>query len=450
MAQGKRRSGRDSTQITPSGMPRRRIIVGGTLGPMLGGLAAACGVGGATEQGVSLTVKGPVTVQLWEESQPLFLSFLEKWQAPFSAKHPQIKVEHVARPVDWGPKLTAAIASGTPPDVAYAFGDPLFALQQEKALMVLDPYIRASRLDVQDFLQGIYKAMSRDGQQFALPRYVNTNTIFYNRNHFQRAGLPLPKDDWTHDQLLDAAQKLTRGPQDRREVWGMNADLSSLRVRACSLLWGQCASFNDPKEPAVFTFNHPANVKAFQWVHDLPWRHRVSPVPALGRDAMFTTGILAIGLDATAGLTVAKDAQTDWDIVAIPRGPCGRGDRSSVDTYVIPTGVKTPEAAWALLESLTGKDAARLMAEIMGLAPARKSQQEAWVKTFPGKNLKAALPTDDARPDPAAWWPKAAETTTAINAVMASLFIKNEVSVPDALRKLHEAVVGSAGPAAAR
>jgi len=143
-------------------------------------------------------------------------------------------------------------------------------------------------------------------------------------------------------------------------------------------------------------------------------------------------------------------AQTDWDVAALPRGPCGRGEYASMDGYIIPLGVKSPEASWAAIRALTGRDANRMRGEIVGLVPARKSQMDGWARSIPGRNLKSAVATDEVRPDPAALWPKPTEVRDAVTPIWQGLFVRNELPVPDALKQMQDAVAGALGPAAAR
>lgn len=436
------------------GMTRRSMVEAAAgVAAFMAGLAAACGP--ARQQGAGL--KGPVSLTLWDREEASYQPFMEKWLPGFNAKHPQIQLAYEPRPPQWGEKLTTAIVAGTPPDLAAVFGPWFRSLQQEKQVLALDKYIRASKFDGQDFLQGQFKGMHWQGQQIAIPQYVNTNAVYYNRDHFNRAGVPLPKDDWTHDQFLDAARRLTRGALPVREVWGVTTNWGSITLRIVSLLWGQCGNYNPPDNPDVFTFNTPQNVKAFQWVHDLPWRHRISAVTNADRggvggpDALFATGTVAMLLEGTHLLATWKTkAQTDWDVAALPKGPCGRGERTAMDGYIVPAGVKTPDASWTAMVGITDREANMLRTDIVGFVPARKSTFDHWIKSIPGKNLRSAAPSDALRPDPASLWPKAAEVNRALGPIWQALFNKNEITVPDALKQAHEAIVGVLGASAVK
>jgi hypothetical protein len=114
-----------------------------------------------------------------------------------------------------------------------------------------------------------------------------------------------------------------------------------------------------------------------------------------------------------------------------------------MDGYLIPTGVKTPDASWQLVEAITDRDANKLRSDVVNLAPARKSQWEHWAQSLPGKNLKSGVPTDSVRPDPGSYFHP--DVPRAVNPIWAALFDRNELSVADALKQAKEATAGVVG-----
>lgn len=426
-----------------------------------GALLAACGgappSGGRSTPGAPGIGAPPVTLSLWDRLEPLYPEFIEAWLPGFRAKYPNATVEFVPAGEGAIDKFTAALAGGTPPDVALVNSSRHRYHAEQKHAQPLDAFIKAAGFDSRDFLQGIYRGMNWGGQQTSIPQYVNTNMLYYNREHFKRAGLAAPKDDWTPDQLVAAATKLTRGPLPVRDTWGLSVDPASVTVRAGSLLWARGARFTDPKNPDVFAWTAPPNVAAFQWLHDLTWKQRVNAATDDDRRgdahdvAFFSSGSVSMYLEGAARLATWKEkAQTDWDVAALPRGSAGRGERGALDGYLMPVGVKNPDAAWGLIQSLTDGESNRLRAELVGLPPVRKSQLERWAQAFPGHNIKIGLPTDQVQPDPAAVWPRGRELGAPLGQVWSALFIKNELSVQDALKKANDVVAGLLGPSAVR
>ncbi len=440
----------------------RRFMVGaaGVLSAAVAGnVLAACGPGGQSG-GTTSTTSGPVSLTLWDRTTSEgYQPFIDVWLPKFNQKYSgKITLTYEPRPDSWGEKLTAAIVAGTPPDVAAIYGTWFRSLQEAKQLVTLDKYIKTSKLDSSDFVPGIYKAMNIGGSQVGIPQYINTNALYYNREVFNRVGVPLPADNWTQDQLLDTAQKLTRGPLDRRDVWGLSFSFGGITDRVISLCWGAGAQYNDPKNPDLFTFTATSNVKALQWVHDLIWRLRLVARSNDDRgglsqdDAFLTAGSVAMIVEGTHKIAQWRNQQTtaNWDLAVLPKGPGGHGERLSMDGYAIPAGAKYPDASWTVVEELTSKEANQMRAEIMGYLPARKSQFEAWTKTLPGKALKNGLPTDEARVGPDNVWPKAQDVTNAVNVVWKKVFVTNELSVQDGLKQMQDAVTGILGPQAAK
>jgi multiple sugar transport system substrate-binding protein len=439
---------------------RRHILLGGTAAVAAGVLGAACASGGSSggEQVGLNALKGPVDVLLWDRHETGYDAFANAWVPMFNQKfNGKVKLTWESRTTEWETKIQTAVVAGTPPDVAAVFGTAFRNMQESKQSMALDRFIKSSSLDTNDFVTGIYKSMNIGGSQVGLPQYINTNTVYYNKDTFKKLGVPFPTESWTQDQFLDMANKLSRGPSTAREVWGVDFPMDSITTRVISMVWGAGAQYNDPKNPDLFTINNPQNVRAVQWAHDIFWRHRVGAKNNTDRGgvdrntALFVNGNVAMMVEGTHLLGEWKSkAQADWDVAPLPKGPGGRGERLSMDGYIIPTGVKNPDASWVVLQEATGKDANKMRADMLGYVPARKSQFEAWTKSMPDKTLKHAQVSDDARVDPGSTWPKARDLTAAINPIWRQLFVDNSINVADGLKQMHDAVVGVLGAAAVK
>jgi len=39
--------------------------------------------------------------------------------------------------------------------------------------------------------------MNFGGNQVGLPQYINTNTVYYNKDTFKKLGVPFPTESWT-------------------------------------------------------------------------------------------------------------------------------------------------------------------------------------------------------------------------------------------------------------
>ncbi|MBI3970908.1 MAG: sugar ABC transporter substrate-binding protein [Chloroflexi bacterium] len=435
-------------------MTRRRLVGGTLLAPAL--VACAGGRRGG-EDGASVGQVAPATVQLWhaDDNAAAEGKVVAAWLPTFNAQYPQIKVEYQPRPNGWQDKLTAALVAGTPPDVVAAFGPTLRSYQQDGMLLPLEKYLKAAKFDGGDFMPHMYKGGQWNGHQFAIPQFINYSIMVYNRTHFKRAGIPFPTEAWTQDQMVDYARRLSSGTLPNRDVWGLSLLDWQNTARLMPLIWPRCGDINDPNDYSRFTFAKKENPEAFQWVHDLRWKERIASGTnaerggVAARTAMYSTGAQAMLADSTAAIAAFKDtSQTDWAIAPMPKGPCGRGEWSGINGYVMPVGGKAPDASWRVLSGMTSKEVNKLRAELMWWCPARKSQFGIYAKLLPERNTQYAIPTDAIRPEPSHMWPKAAPVTAAVKSILKKLYDDNAISVPDALQQMSDAVAGILGPSA--
>ncbi|MDQ3700523.1 MAG: extracellular solute-binding protein [Chloroflexota bacterium] len=438
---------------------RRGILLAGAATGASGILAAACASGGAGGEPAGLNaLKGPVDVLLWDRHETGYDAFANHWVPMFNQKfNGKIKLTWESRTAEWETKMPTAVVAGTPPDLAAVFGVAFRNMQESKQLIALDTFIKSSSFDANDFVTGIYKSMNFGGNQVGLPQYINTNTVYYNKDTFKKLGVPFPTESWTQDQFLDMATKLSRGPSTAREVWGLDFPMDSITTRVISMVWGAGAQYNDPKTPDVFTINTQPNNRALQWAHDIFWKHRVAAKTNADRGGVdrntgiFVNGNVAMMVEGTHLIGEWKSkAQADWDVAPLPKGPGGRGERLSMDGYIIPAGVKNQDASWVVMQEATGKEANKMRAEMLGYVPARKSQFESWTKSMPDKTLKNAQVSDEARVDPGSTWPKARDLTAAVNPIWRQLFVDNSINVSDALKQMQDAVVGVLGATAVK
>lgn len=127
----------------------------------------------------------------------------------FNDSHPNIEVKYTE--LAWGDynqKFQSAIASGNPPDVAGGGGSTPFAMYAQGEVLDLSELYTKWKGD------GRIDAMTDwgktkwlyEGKYLAATWQLDARGIFYRKDLFEKAGIPLPTN---HDELLEAAKKLT-------------------------------------------------------------------------------------------------------------------------------------------------------------------------------------------------------------------------------------------------
>jgi multiple sugar transport system substrate-binding protein len=393
---------------------------------------------------------GQTVVRLMNRSDVRYQKFMEDWIKSFEAKNSKIKIQNEPIPTDWDQKLTAALAAGAAPDVAAVFGH-WFRIYQEKGQVVdLTQYVAKDLKaeDTNDFLPGQWKGMQLNGKQLAIPQYININAFYVNKDAMKEMGAEMPSNDYGYEQMLAFILKMHKRSGDKVERFGFTTGWTEDGiVRLISLIWGQGGQINPADDLTKFSFTKPETVKAFQWVHDIAWKHKAGAINAADMGGLSSQGdafwagklgTMFQGMHFFA--VIPADLKLQFDVLPPPKGTGGRGQRSSMDGYFVAKNTKAADQAWEAIKDITSADTNRAQAKAAYIIPARKSAFDAFSALFPDKNVKPVLATtDEARPDPRSLWVNAAPTWNALKPILEELFIVNKITVEEAMQKMQAA-----------
>ncbi|HIW31770.1 MAG TPA: extracellular solute-binding protein, partial [Candidatus Paenibacillus intestinavium] len=70
-----------------------------------------------------------------------------------------------------------------------------------------------------EYIDALYSSMT-EGKIYGVPHGTNPIALAYNKKIFTEAGVPYPTDEWTYQDLLDTAEKLTKVNGDNVEHYG--------------------------------------------------------------------------------------------------------------------------------------------------------------------------------------------------------------------------------------
>jgi multiple sugar transport system substrate-binding protein len=206
----------------------------------------------------------------------------------YQKTHPDVSFSLTT--VDWNllmPKLTAAVAAGTAPDIYYldsaglAFG----AYSQNLTQQVTD---LIKKIGVDKWPKSVIEPITVDGQIIGFPLYTYPEVIWYRKDLFQQAGLKPPT---TLDSLLKAAQALYKPP----DMYGIALynDLSNPDTVAEICAAFGCSLFDDKGN---VTINSPETIKALSYLKKLWQTGSPDAISKNGMDAriLFYLGRAAI------------------------------------------------------------------------------------------------------------------------------------------------------------
>ena len=115
--------------------------------------------------------------------------------AAFEVVHPEIDVEliHIPGQSDYRLRLGADFAAGSPPDVVLINYRRYAAFAARGVLEPLESYLRASDVIAEtDFYPEAVAPFRWRGELMCIPQNISSLVVYYNKDLFEAAGLPLP------------------------------------------------------------------------------------------------------------------------------------------------------------------------------------------------------------------------------------------------------------------
>jgi multiple sugar transport system substrate-binding protein len=320
----------------------------------------------------------------------------KRWKELMKIGIPEFEKTHSTIKVQWEPeppthnmmeKMVTMYAAGTAPDIVGDCCSTLPTWAAKGMLLDLDPYIKTHwpKNWADDFLPSQLNAMVLPGVgRFAIPEYLGTMAIFYNKDLFTEMKIPFPKSSWTFDDMAEIIEKLTV-PSKRR--FGALLPWDSDDRFAADLLAPFGAYLVDPKNNMKCAVNTPEGLQAVKWYYNLVYTKQAVPswdvnnwgssnFPGLQEQDLFATKTVAMIGEGSWMIRPIVDAvgnKFTWDLVEPPVGPVKRNTLSTTDGYGITKKTKNPEAAWEFVDFLASPTFETIMIDNAFLQPSRKS-----------------------------------------------------------------------------
>nr|WP_269846531.1 sugar ABC transporter substrate-binding protein [Paenibacillus roseus] len=347
----------------------------------------------------------------------------------FMKDHPNIKIEWVDIGNERYQKTLTLISGGNPPDILY-INDWTLPLATRGVLMPLDDFIKEDHsFNLDEFYPSIIDAYKLDGKLYGLPQDLSPTVIYYNKDLFDQANLPYPADDWTQDDFITAAKKLTN---PAKKQYGFILSTWNTEYDGWMLRNGASLFTPDLKKSAV---DSPEALKALQLLKQIVVDDHVSPNPAeiqaMGQYdyALFRNRQLAMfssGLWQLPGFK-AEPLPFKWDVVRMPK-QVNQATKAGVLSWSIHKDTKHPKEAWEVLKFFVGHEGMKLVAKYSMALPAsdvKEANQIIIDSKFP-VNVKAFVDSAPLVNMEEFRHPKWSELSVAINEQLDRMLIGNQ------------------------
>lgn len=159
---------------------------------------------------VSYEVTEPITIEWWHALEQQYWPLVDSIVGDFNKSQNLITVEakYIGNYATVNETLVAAHAAGTGLPALSVANTPYVAEYGKGGLCEdLNPYIKATGYDIDDFGEGLIKATNYEGKQVTLPFLISTQVMYYNKTMADAEGIVIPSKITGMDAFMKKASK---------------------------------------------------------------------------------------------------------------------------------------------------------------------------------------------------------------------------------------------------
>ena len=384
----------------------KRKLLAATLTAAMVLSLAACGGGsssssssGTAASGSGASGSGELQVNIWDNNQLAGLQQIaDEWTEESGVK---VKINVV----DWDnywTLLEAGASGGQMPDVFWMHSNTAQMYMENDLLLNLDDYIaKDDAIDLANYYEGVVDLYNRDdnGSQYALPKDHDTIALLYNKAIFDKYGVEYPTDDWTWEDVRDAAAKITEaGKADG--VYGYAINTSNNQDGWYNIIYdygGQVIT-DDHKGTTIGSDEAKAGMEMLRQILEVSAPQTV--VAETGTDSLFNSGLTAMITQGSWMINTFYKAEhhDDYAWAMLPyadvngNGQCDKGERYSAYNglgWAAAANTANPDAAYSLISYFCSEKAQKEQAALGVTMGGMKGVSEDFANAFEGMDVSA-------------------------------------------------------------
>jgi len=253
------------------------------------------------------------------------------------------------------------------PDIIIARNDQSYReLIEDNRLRALDGFIQEEKPDLDLAVQELLDPIKgSDGLMYALASHFSGNVLYYNKNIFEKAGVPLPTEGMTWEQVLRLAERIPTKDEEGDARYGFaNALVGSPYFMILGIGASEGISYVDQTGENV-TVHTPEWKRIWEMVlvpmtedHLFATRQGEPNGPPL---TLFTEGKIAMMYGDETILSHAVDDHVAWGTVSAPvssRSPDQGAGLHYLAYYGVHSKGGKPDLAWEIIKRLNGEEIA--------------------------------------------------------------------------------------------
>ena len=361
-----------------------RTLVAIRRGAVFAALLAACAVSkpqAPDRSRMGEAVGGqsrPSTLNVWimtngEKSEEMFLDTI----APFALANPNVKVvlTILPWPEAWE-KIQVALKGGPAPDVVQLGTTWVASIAATGKLLDL-----TGKFDENAFPSGILAATSIQGSgkpvRFAMPWFVDTRALYYNKAACAKAGIEPEKDFATWSSFKAALLKLKELDMEGKRPMplGFAGNPRDAVHNLSWWIWGAGGEFigRGPKGKGI---NSPESVAGVEFAVGLVREGLMVPTYDEGKGEVLMRMLSAGEVSTIVSYPISSLSENRFGVVPLPEGPRGRFTFLGGSTLAVFNTSPHPKESIALLQFLSSEGAQLHYSARTGLLPAAAKEYD--------------------------------------------------------------------------
>ena len=346
---------------------------------------------------------GELQVNIWDNNQ---LAGLQEIANDWSATS-GIKVN--INVVDWDnywTLLEAGASGGQMPDVFWMHSNTAQMYMENDLLLKLDDYIaKDDAIDLNNYYEGVVKLYQSNGSQYAIPKDHDTIALLYNEEIFTKYGVATPTDDWTWEDVYNAAAAITEaGKADG--VYGYAVNTSNNQDGWYNLVYDYGAQLitDDHKGTTIGSAEGKAGMEMVRKL--LTVAAPQATVAETGTDSLFQSNLVGMITQGSwminAFYTAENHADYAWALLPYAdlngNGSCEKEERwSAYNGLGWAASAKTahPDECASLIAYFCSEEGQKLQAEKGVTMGGMTGVSAEFANAFPGMDVSAFTKAED-------------------------------------------------------
>ncbi|MCL2880036.1 MAG: sugar ABC transporter substrate-binding protein [Treponema sp.] len=326
-------------------------------------------------------------IGIWDQNQQ---AGLEKVLAEFT-KETGIRTKVEVTPWnDYWNLMETAASGGSLPDVFWIHSNEVQRYIASGQLVDLTDRIAGSAItSMSDFPADLVSLYSSGGRQYAIPKDLDTIALWYNKKHFDEAGLAYPTNDWVWHDMRAAAEKLTKPGR-----YGILFSPGETQTGYWNLIY-QNGGYVVSPDTKKSGFDDPKTIEAMEFVIGMVNDGLAPPLKLAEGDSMglMQDRVVSMAFFGSWMLSAFKRNAffvKDCGVVVLPSSNSRK--RATIYNglgWTMSVTSKHQEEGWKLLEFLGGENAQRKLSETGIAISAFRGTTAPFARGFPEFNVNA-------------------------------------------------------------